>query len=389
MKNYMSRFTNIIGVIIAIAVLTTSCSQKDGVTIKVNVVSQENNMLYFSRVDFKQTVILDSVKISAGENIKKFKVGQGAEPTFYTISVKNGGAITLLTEQNEKINLTFDIRKMLDYTVLGSVGSTKVQYLAKEFGKSKQKLDALIEKYVKSESDFDKKSIESEFERTLQEQKEFNLKFIKENPLSKASIMAIYQKYNDNLFVFNSSDDLLAIKTVASAWRALYPESDYTKGMIDEIKKIENVISNAKIQNLIASSEITIPELEIPNKNGVKIKLSSLKGKVVLLDFWVTGNTNSLLDNRELLEIYNQYKGKGFEIYQVALDQNRDEWINAIETANLPWISVCEGDPNGSYAALLYNIKQIPANYLIGRNQSIIGKNLYGDDLKKALSKAL
>lgn len=385
----MGRFTSFIGVIIAFMVISTSCSNKDGVTIKVNVVSPDKNMLYFSRLDFKQTVVLDSVKISAGESTKKFKVIQGTEPTFYSISIRNGGAITLLAEQGEVINVKFDSKAMLNYTVTGSIESSKVQTLTVEFGKSKIKVDELRDKYVKSESELEKARLEDEFEQTIKAQKEFNLKFIKENPMSKANVMAIYQKYNDNLFVFDSSDDLVTLKTVASAWRALYPESEYTKGMIDEIKRIEKAIRDTQLKELISQSEISIPELEIANKNGVKVKLSSLKGKVVLLDFWFTGNTNSLLDNRELLEIYKQYKGKGFEIYQVALDTNRDEWISAVESANLPWISVCEGNANGSQAAMLYNVQQIPANYLIGKNHAIIGKNLYGNNLKKALAEAL
>jgi peroxiredoxin len=385
----MGRFTSFIGVIIAFMVLSTSCSNNDGVTVKVNVESHEKSMLYFSRVDFKKSTILDSVKISAGENTKKFKVKQGAEPTFYAVSVRNSGAITLLAEQGEVIDVKFNSKAMMDYSVTGSTGSQKVQTLAVTFAKSKIKVEELSSKYVKSESDTEKAQLEAEFQQVIKTQKEFNLKFIKENPMSKANVMAIYQKYNDNLFVFDSSDDLLTLKTVASAWRALYPESEYTKGMIDEIKRIEKAIRDTQLKELISQSEISIPELEIPNKNGIKIKLSSLKGKVVLLDFWLTGNTNSLLDNRELLEIYKQYKGKGFEIYQVALDANRDEWISAVESANLPWISVCESNVNGSQAAMLYNVQQIPANYLIGKNHTIIGKNLYGNNLKKALAEAL
>jgi hypothetical protein len=95
------------------------------------------------------------------------------------------------------------------------------------------------------------------------------------------------------------------------------------------------------------------------------------------------------MDNRELLGIYKQFKGKGFEIYQVSLDGNRDEWVNAIESAGLPWINVCELNPKGSRDALTYNITQVPANYLIDRNYTIIGKNLYGDALKKMLQEVL
>lgn len=385
----MNRFSYFIVITIAIAILSTSCNNKDRVIINVNVKALEKSMLYIARLDFKQSVIIDSVKISAGDVSKKFRIKQGIEPTFYTLSLKNGGAITLLAEQNENITVNFDSKNTLNYSVSGSTGSLKVQTLSTTFAKSKLQIDELSKKYVKSESLEEKKALSEEFEKIFSAQKEFNINFIKENHMSKANIMAIYQKYNENLYLFNSSDDLLTMKTVASAWIALYPESDYSQGMKEDIKRIEKTITDSKLQRLIAESEIAIPELEIPNKNGLMVKLSSLKGKVVLLDFWITGNSSSLLDNRELLEIYSKYKSKGFEVYQVALDDSREEWINVIDSANLPWISVCKGDAEGSNAALLYNVQQIPANYLIDKNQAIIGKNLYGSDLKKALAKVL
>lgn len=369
----------------------TSCSKKDKVTLNVKVKSHEESMLYLSRLDFKRLVMLDSVKISNGENTKKFRVKQGVEPTFYTLSIKNGGAITLLAEQNENITVDFDSKNMAEYKVKGSPGSLKVQTLAVTFAKSKQKIDDLSKQYLDANIPEEKTLIEKEFETAVKEQKDFNLKFIQANPMSKASVMALYQKYNDNLYLFDNSGDLLTMKTVASAWKALYPESDYTKGMVEDLDRIEKIITNSRLQKIISESEVSLPDLDIPNKNGVKIKLSSLKGKVVLLDFWLSNNTGSLLDNRELMGIYRQYKPKGFEVYQVALDVNREEWITAIETSSIPWISVCEDNPDGSssYAAKVYNVTQIPANYLIGQDQSIIGKNLYGENLRKKLAEIL
>lgn len=385
----MNKSLSIALTILSLLIIGTSCSNKDKVVLNVKVNSHNKNTLYLARIDFKQAVIIDSVKISKGDNSKKFRIEQGDEPTFYGISVKNGGTITILAEKEENITLTFDTQRMLDYKVTGSLGSEKVQALSVEFAKSKQKVDDLSKRYVATENEQEKDAIRKEFDSTIAEQKEFSLKFIKENHMSKANIMAIYQKYNDNLYLFGTAGDLITMKTVASAWLAQYPESEYTKGMVAEIKNIEQRLKNEQIKEMIASSEITIPELDIPNKDGVNVKLSSLKGKVVLLDFWITGNTGCLLDNRELMEVYSEFKGKGFEVYQVALDNNREEWINAVESANIPWISVCEGNPNGSYAAKIYNVSQIPANYLINRDQSIIGKNLYGQNLRKAIANAL
>ena len=244
----MNRFYKLGIITFFVAAIGSSCSDKDSVTININVNADENSMLYISRLDFKQAVVLDSVKISEGSNTKKIRIKQGVEPTFYTISTKKGGAITLLAEQNENITLNFDTKNSLSYTVNGSTGSAKVQILATTFAKSKLQIDELSKKYIKSESEEEKRNLSNEFERIFNEQKEFNTNFIKENHMSKANIMAIYQKYNDNLYLFNSSDDSLTLKTVASAWNAIYPESDYTNGMVGEFKRIEKPITNSKLQ---------------------------------------------------------------------------------------------------------------------------------------------
>lgn len=374
--------------ILSIAIIT-GCTSKDTVVVSVKVTSPSKDVLTLSRTEFNKTIKLDSVKISAGESVKRFKLKQGDEPEFYAFSTKNGKAITILASKGERINVTVDLNKVLDYQVSGSEGSKKVQWLTKTFSKSKSKVDELTKKYLNAESNSEREAINKEFEMERNRLKEELSKFIWENPMSKASIMALYQKYNDNLYVFDSSDDLLLIKMVASAWKVIYPESNYTKGMLDDIKSIERAIANAKFQSLIQNVEMPIPDLNIPDKNGKNISLSSLKGKVILLDFFTSENTSSLLDNREMIEIYKKFKSKGFEVYQISFDPTREGWLNYVDNANLPWICVREEDPANSNAAIFYNVRQLPANYLIGRDFNIIGKNLYGANLQKVLESYL
>lgn len=382
------RFRYFIPLVFFIEILA-GCGSKDAVIITLKVKSPEKTKLTLSKIDFNKTIKLDSVRISAGESIKKFKVRQGDEPEFYSLSTSEGIAITLLASKGEKINVNLDISNAINYKVSGSEGSEKVRWITRTFAKSKVKVDELSKRYLNTESNPERELINKEFEQERKRVKEELTKFIWENSMNKASIMALYQKYNDNLYVFDSSDDLLLIKMVASAWKALYPQSSYTKGMLEDIKNIENRIAKAKMQQLIQNSKMTIPDLSIPDKNGHMVKLSSFKGKVILLDFYTSENTVSLLDNRELIEIYKKYKSKGFEVYQISFDTSRESWINYIENAGLPWISVREDDPTTSNAALLYNVKQLPANYLIGKDFNIIGKNLYGTNLQKALDSYL
>jgi len=369
--------------------IITGCGSNDTVTITLKVKSSDKTTLTLSKIDFNKTLKLDSVKISAGENSKKFRIKQGEEPEFYSISASNGNAIILLAQKGEKINVILDLNNAINYQVSGSDGSEKVRQVTKTFAKSKAKVDELSRRYLNAETNEEREAINREFEAERKLAKDELTKFIWENPMSKASIMALYQKYNDNLYLFDSSDDLLLIKMVATAWKALYPESGYTKGMLEDIKLIENKIANAKMQQLIENAEMPIPDLNIPDRYGRYISLSSLKGKVILLDFFASENTVSLLDNRELIEIYKKYKGKGFEIYQVSFDSSRETWLNYLDNTGIPWISVREEDPTTSKAAMFYNVKLLPANYLIGKDFNIIGKNLYGADLQKVLDKYL
>ena len=231
--------------------------------------------------------------------------------------------------------------------------------------------------------------IEREYNAVVDSQRAYSSRFIWANVMSRASVMAIYQKFDDDLYVFDKSEDLVLFKAIASSLIAIYPNSDYSKGMLADIKRMEGIIRNAKISNIISQSVSSIPDIALRNPKGEVVKMSSLKGKVILLNFWASWDQSSMMDIRELNETYNQFKNRGFEIYQVSLDANRDDWINAIESANLPGINVCELNPKGSMDAKIFNITQLPANYLIDKNFTVVGKNLYGEALKKKLRSEL
>jgi hypothetical protein len=380
----LTRFIN--AFLLALPLFILSCSNGSKVTIRVEVKSPEKNMLYISRIDFGKTTPIDSAKISSGESIKKFRLPQGSEPTFYTISLKKGGALTLLASRDEKISVKFDVQNMDSYEVVGSKESLKVKEIAESFRKSKQTVDRLRKEYIKAQTDAEREAIGRQFQAEIDSQRASCSRFIWANPMSKASIMALYQKYNDDLYLFDRAEDLTLLKMVASAWRALYPESDYTRGMLEDIGRIEKIITNSKINKLISEAEPSIPDLDIPDKNGTFVKLSSLKGKVILLDFFTASNTSSLLDNRELMNIYNTFKNRGFEVYQVSMDADKNEWLNYLSNTRVTWISVREVDPTHSAAALLYNVTQLPTNYLIDKNFNIIDKNIYGERLKEKLN---
>lgn len=126
-------------------------------------------------------------------------------------------------------------------------------------------------------------------------------------------------------------------------------------------------------------------EIALPAANGDTVRLSSLKGKVVLLDFWASWCGPCRTSNKSLVKLYAKYRSKGFEIYGVSLDESRSKWTHAIKQDKIAWIQV--NDPGGwdASTAVQWGINAIPTSYLIDKDGKLLAMDLEGKDLEKAL----
>jgi peroxiredoxin len=147
------------------------------------------------------------------------------------------------------------------------------------------------------------------------------------------------------------------------------------KPQIEAARKIEEMVGNGK----------PAPEISLPNPEGQEVTLSSFRGKYVLLDFWAGWCAPCRRENPNIVKAYNQFKNKGFEIYGVSLDRDRQEWLDAIKADKLAWIHVSDLQFWNSPAAKQYGVQSIPANFLIDPNGIIIDRNLRGGALEARL----
>ncbi|OFX76290.1 MAG: hypothetical protein A2X12_08625 [Bacteroidetes bacterium GWE2_29_8] len=163
------------------------------------------------------------------------------------------------------------------------------------------------------------------------------------------------------------------------------------------MKKVISIIvcilfmNNLGYSQMIEGIEIgnKAPELAYNNPDGKIIKLSSLKGKVVLIDFWASWCGPCRRENPTVVNVYNKYKdlnfknGKGFAVYSVSLDRNVNAWTTGIKQDKLDWeYHVSDLLGWGSVAAAKYGVTGIPANFVIDKNGIILAKNLRGPYLE-------
>ena len=127
------------------------------------------------------------------------------------------------------------------------------------------------------------------------------------------------------------------------------------------------------------------PEITMLNPAGERVSLSSLKGKLVLVDFWASWCMPCRKENPNVVNLYSKYKEKGFTVFSVSLDDNKEAWLKAIKDDGLTWTHVSDLAGWKSVATTLYNFNSIPTTYLIDRNGNILNRNLRGADLDKAV----
>lgn len=358
----------------------SACKSKGTFTVEGVIKGRTEKTIFMNRQEVNTPVFVDSAKINKNGKFR-FKI-KASQPEFYQIGFTTADFITILAEPGEKIKLKFEGKNLFEkYSVSGSVGSEKIQKLDLVLNDTKSKLDSLSSLYSKAsvEPGFDVKGpmLEADYNKLVKDQRMKNIEFIIKNMNSMASIKALYQRLNPETYVLYEPRDLQYLKIVTDSLTRRYPKSKNVQALAADFKKEMNQMYMSQFGKAAQSLPETKLNPDLKDVNGNRISLSSLKGKYVLVTFWSITSQDCVAENLQFKEFYKLYHNKGFEIYQINLDQNEANWKSAVRFDELPWISTREDDPLNPTFAKIFNVKNIPANFLFGKDGNLIASDLH------------
>lgn len=297
---------------------------------------------------------------------------------FYTLRITEQDYATLILDSAEKVTINGNAQNLgYTYTVDGSPDSKLFWQFNAESKINMMKRDSmehLFEAIVntlggnKKRIDSLNDAFEQPYDALMDKHDLFVRKFIHDNVGSFASMPVTQQLSPDK--------DIAYYNSVDSALSKEYPNSVYVKHYHNKIKMLQRVAIGAMA-----------PDITLPDTTGKMVSLSSLRGKVVLIDFWASWCGPCKQSLPGLVDIYNKYKDKNFTVFSVSLDKFKPEWKAAIKHFGLTWTQVSDLKYWSSPVVQLYNFEEdgIPFTVLVSPEGKILDKRISDEDLDKEL----
>lgn len=384
------KLCNVAFFIAVTGMMLVSCTSGKTFQVKGNFTSADKDTLYLEHRGISGVEVIDSVVLKNNGSFT-FEQPAPANPEFYQLRMGKQ-AVAFAVDSVETIEVKADVK---DFFNTFSVENSPTNDLIRQ-------VDVLTQSATATINDLEKKheaktvddiTYINELDSALNDYKTQVSKIILANPSSAAAYYAAFQKINDYL-IFDpyTRQDYAMFGAVATSWERYYPGTPRTKHLYDftmnALRTRRQQEQQAKLlENVPVVTDSSLPDIVLSDMNGQKVSLSSLKGKVVLLDFTVYNSEFSPKHNIDLNTFYNQHKSKGFEIYQISLDSDEHFWKNA--AVNLPWVTV--RDPQSVYSRLLatYNVRELPTAFIINRSGDIAARIENYAQLTNELNKVL
>ncbi len=380
-------------IIILLAIIITGCSSYDieQYTISGSITGGANK--YLKYIDMTRPGILpDSVLIDQNNSFLITK--PDSQPRDLVLYILPQQSIRIIAGVNQKIIISGQADNLTaTYNVSGSAESERLSELLKKQYQTNYIIDTLQKYYYKIQTDanFEQKldTLIMLGDSLFNNYKNYSINFINQNPASIASYVALAQKIGNNSNVFSIKTDYNIFYTVDTALQRVYVNTAISNMLTNYIKKNTQLTNQPDSTNKSTLGN-NAPEIALPNIWGDTLRLSKLRGKYVLVDFWGSWCLPCRNNNKHLRNMYRKYRYYGFDIYQVALEHSKADWKNSLREDKIYWPNqVSELNYMNSKTARAYNVKAIPANFIIDKEGKIIATDLFDNELDNFLSSLL
>jgi len=375
-------------IIFVVVLFSASCS-KSGYKISGTLENAAGDILILQMVKTRSLETVDSVVVDASGQFEM--KGELENADYFLLKKDPKNLITLILEPGQQLIINGDLDDFAkNYDVTGSAGSKLIKEFNTKLDETLYKITMLNKIYNDSLGSSNMaeivKDLQERSELILKEQKDFSTEFVRNNAGSLASILVLYQQISPQHNVFDPMEDYEYFFMVDSAIFDKYSQSGAASTLHTHVTDIKQRIEDIREKEKLLSPGSFSPEIALPTPDGDTIRLSSTRGKIVLLDFWAAWCKPCRDENPNLVANYKKYHDMGFEIFQVSLDQTLDQWVEGIEDDKLgEWIHVSDLNYWNSVVIPAFYIEAIPTNFLLDKEGKIIARNLRG----KALSDKL
>jgi len=364
---------NILAILIISGILfsCTSTPKKDyNFSINGTIEGDYTSQVYLYKREAGEWLLLDSSLVE--NNIFRFE-GNIDYPEFYYLSIKNEQNYASVFIEQSDIAIKINLDDISNPEISGSKAQTAYEAFHTQNDVYEEKLSDIWSRIKTSRDNGnveEEAMLEEEFEAANEEKRAFILQYAKDNNASVAAAYIVLR----NVYYYDETD----LNPVVKSFDASILESTYVKSLTEHVETLKRVAIG---QNAI---DFTMTDME-----GNPLTMSSLYGKYLLVDFWASWCGPCRRENPNVVNAYNTYHEKGFDILGVSYDKDNQKWLDAIANDKLTWHHVSDLQGWGNATKKLYAINSIPANILLDKDGIIIAKNLREEDLLNKLEELL
>lgn len=366
----MKYMKNCIGIWAAIVLTSVGCGGEEGIKISGKIANPiANERVIVNELTDKGFEPVDTLEVNkTGDFV--FYLNPSA-PTFYRINCYNRQQAAFILDGTEG-EVSFQLDGSNPQGELKVTGSVHTDYLLE--------MQGLIQDHQQDVKELEQKGMQARMEGNEQQLQELTETFFELVRSNQEALKKYIWNITPSLAAFyglqslSPEENLTFFDSVATKYEAELPDHVLTKELLKQVNSLRTLAVGADA-----------PEISLPDPDGNVITLSSLRGNYVLIDFWAAWCRPCRVENPNVVKMYEEYRGKNFEILGVSLDRTRDAWIKAIQDDGLGWKHVSDLKYFNSEAAAAYQINAIPATYLIDPDGKIIAKGLRGESLRAKL----